>query len=113
MRSMGDDINHLVYVTGGSSFQSVQDLSGMFKTSGLNEEILTLTKQTISGVGKDTITVSRSMANSDGFVYLIAYVAEPNADNRIDATGKVFKGQAEFVIKVQFLGQAGPRQGQP
>ena len=102
----GDDINHLVYVTGGSSFRSVQDLSGMFKTSGLNEEILTLSKQTISGVGKDTVTVSRSVANSDGFVYLIAYVAEANADNRIGATGKVFKGQAEFVIKVQFLGQA-------
>ena len=101
-----DDINHLVYVTGGSAFQSVQDLSGMFKISGLNEEILTLSKQTISGVGKDTITVSRSMANSDGFVYLIAYGAQADAANRIGATGKVFKGQAQFAIKVQFLGKA-------
>ena len=100
-----DDINHLVYVTGGSAFQSVNSLSTMFKTSGLNEEILTLPKQTIAGVGKDPITVDRSMANSDGFVYLIVYLDEPDANNRIDATGKVFKGHADLVIKVQFLGQ--------
>ena len=123
------DLPIVVYVTGGADFPRIDatatstgDTTRMLGKRGINEAQITLDRQDGFGVpGQHTITVTRSMADDTGAVYLFAYRALNNAGDMVltstgipfptDATG--FPGDetvvssmdhlADFAIKVQFL----------
>lgn len=110
-----------VYVTGGADFPHIDatatttaDTARMLGKRGINEARIRLERQDGFGVpGQRTITVTRSMADDTGAVYLFAYKVLTNAGIPFatDATG--FPGMetannsddhlADFAIKVQFL----------
>ena len=117
------DLPIVVYVTGGADFPRIdaavatttEDAARMLGKRGINEAQIRLPAQDGFGVpGRHTITVTRSMADDTGAVYLFAYRRLSNDGIPFptrDATG--FPGAetvvssrdhlADFAIKVQFL----------
>ena len=95
------EITYLVYVTGGSSFSKVDGYPGK---SGLNEELHRKLEKTdeLGDPGEGTITVSRSMADKAGGVYLYGYLGAL-ADKRLKSTSEAFEADADFVVQVQFV----------
>ena len=93
----------VVYVTGGDDFADVEPAVG---AQGLNEEIVKVAAHNLGDNGKETVEVSRSMANSDGIVYLIGYSGTPDVltNARLDdEDSTTFNRNAEFVVKAVFL----------
>ena len=97
---------HLVYVTGGTTHPRVKpDLA----KPGLEEHLFDVPRLRAGEPGKHTITVSKSMADSKGRVYLIGYSGDEDAFNQINAstnlepTSTTFGGDAGYVILVRFV----------
>ncbi len=107
----GDDLQVLVYVTGGTEIRNVQAMgvsNAMLGKKGLNEELFMVPKQSGTVVpvkGKKTVTVSSSMKDNMGRVYLFAYraTAEGLPISR-NATAWPASTPPTFAIRLQFLG---------
>ena len=100
-------VNYLVYVTGGDSFPNVDGHAGK---SGLNQQLLTVDPvDALGDPGEKTITVTRSMADNAGKVYLYGYQERTGNDGPLSVkripstTSQAFKVNADFVVQVQFV----------
>ena len=108
-----DDV--AVYVTGGSKFRKVQGSSsnsGEISTDamvmdtdkigkrGVDEYLLSVAASNISGDGKETVTVSRDMADGDGKVYLFVF----DAEQMLDGSSISLADGAQTSVVVQFVG---------
>jgi hypothetical protein len=89
----------LVYVTGGDDFIGIDP---QVAADGLDEHILQIPVKVLNNDGEQTITVSRSMANDSGVVYLIGYAANAT-EGQLDDDSTTFKADADFVVKAVFL----------
>ena len=97
------DWTTIVYVTGGDDLSGVEPA---LAKEGLDEHILTISPNTVGDVGEATITVTRSMSDSKGIVYLVGYGEEAGATltaANLDDDSTTFGRDAEYVIKVVFL----------
>ena len=97
---------HLVYVSGGTTHSKVKPDLGK---PGYNEHLFDVPRLRAGEPGKHTITVSKSMADSKGQVYLIGYAGDSaplnqiTADTNLEPTSTTFGGDAGYVILVRFV----------
>ena len=103
---------HLVYVTGGDDITGVKP---ELAEDGLDEHFVEVAAVRAGDNGKETITVTRSMSDDTGTLYLVGYTqdaatANPDPvisdDENLDDDSTTFGGDADFVVEVVFHGSA-------
>ena len=92
------ELELLVYVTGGDD---LNDVEPALAEDGLDEHFISVPAARAGDPGEETITVTRSMADGSGIVYLIGYRGHLAADNLGDKD-TTFGTDADFAIKVVF-----------
>lgn len=104
----GDTHSHLVYVTGGSMYTSVMPQLGK---GGYKKEVVTLKAANALDYADQKITVSKSMADKMGVVYLIGYGQQTTDALELTSTSTTFTDasaggntNADFVVMIQFVG---------
>ena len=114
--SSQDAVGTRAYVTGGSDFPSVQGSAVVENDNsstptsklgkvGVDRHTIEFEKTTFSSRQEYKITITRSMADAAGRVYVWGYNAPDTNNSDLDADSTSLEGSANLSLRVQFVGK--------